>query len=82
MTDGMDERLRGIESRYEALERELSSPDVARDPARLRRLGKDHAELGEIVLPYRDYRAAQAQAEEARGLAKGERDPEMTAYFR
>jgi len=78
----VDERLDEIESRYEALSRELASPEVARNPDRLRRLGKDFAELGEIVLPYREYRDLLRQAEEARTLAKQESDPELAQYFR
>src|SRR5439155_17386316 len=82
MADCMEDRLREVEARYEALQEQLSAPEVARDPDRLRRLGKDYAELGEIVVPYREYRSALRQAEEARALAKGEQDPEMAAYFR
>jgi peptide chain release factor 1 len=78
----MDDRLREIEARYDELTRELSSPEGAQDPERLRRLGKQLSELGEIVLPYREYRTAQHQGEEARNLAKEEADPEMAAYFR
>jgi len=78
----MEERLDEIEARYEELQRQLSSPDVASDPDRLRRLGKDFAELGEIVLPWREYRDAIAAAEEARGMAKSEADPEMASFFR
>jgi len=40
------------------------------------------AELREIVLPYREYRSALRQAEEARELAIAEADPEMAAFFR
>jgi peptide chain release factor 1 len=78
----MRERLRDIEERYEELTRELSEPEVAYDPARLRDLGKRHAELGEVVVPYRRYQEALLQAEEARAMAKEERDPEMLAFLR
>jgi peptide chain release factor 1 len=82
MAQGMEERLGEIEARYEDLERQLSSPEVASDPDRLRELGKDFAELRDIVVPWRDYRSALAAAEEARSLAKGEDDPEMAAFLR
>jgi peptide chain release factor 1 len=84
MMPGMDlsERLAEIEDRYERLQAEMAEPDVARDQDRLRRLGKDLAELGEIVAPYREYRSALQQAEEARGLAKEESDPEMAGFLR
>jgi peptide chain release factor 1 len=76
------ERLEEIEARYEELTRELSGPEVASDPSRLRDLGKRHAELHDIVTTYRSYREALRQAEEARLLAKEEKNPEMAAYFR
>lgn len=78
----MRERLDEIERRYEELTRELSSPEVASDPSRLRELGRKHSELEEIVSSYRAYKAAVAQAEEARTLAKEEKDPEMAEFLR
>ena len=78
----LESRLKDIEARFEQVQAEMASPDVANEPDRLRRLGKDYAELAEIVAPYREYRAALAQAEEARALAKGEADPEMAQFLR
>jgi len=78
----MHERLDQVEQRYDELTRELSRPDVASDPARLRDLGKRHSELHEVVITYRRYREALRQAEEARTLAKEEKSPEMARYFR
>jgi len=54
----LSDRLAELEQRYERLQGEMASPDVAKDPDRLRRLGKDLSELGEIVAPFREYRAA------------------------
>jgi peptide chain release factor 1 len=79
---GFEARLDEIESRYEAVSREMASPDVAANPGRLRQLGRSLAELGEIVQPFREYRDAQKQADEARELAKAESDPDMALYFR
>jgi peptide chain release factor 1 len=76
------DRLEEIEARYEELTRELSTPDVASDPARLRELGKRHSELHQIVTQYRAFRAALAQAEEAHQLVREEKDPEMAEYLR
>ncbi len=78
----MHERLAEVEAAFEQVSRELADPEVASDPARLRDLGKRHAELEEIVTTYRSYRDAEAQAEEARALAKDERDPEMARFLR
>ncbi|MGH2765735.1 MAG: PCRF domain-containing protein, partial [Actinomycetota bacterium] len=77
----MRERLDEIERTYEELTRELSSPGVASDPARLRDLGRRHRELEEIVSTLRDHRKALAEAEEAQALARGEQDPESKAFY-
>ncbi|MBA3727616.1 MAG: peptide chain release factor 1 [Actinobacteria bacterium] len=78
----MWERLDDIERRYEALGAELAKPEVASDPVRIRELGKEHAELGEVVTLYRAYRDALEQAKEARSLARGEKDAEMHEFLR
>ena len=79
---GMEARLEEIEARYEELARELSSPEVSSDPARLRELGKTFSELEEVVLPWREYKTRVREAEEARSLAKQETDAESASYFR
>lgn len=78
----MRERLNEIEVAYEKLTQELSSPEVASDHARLRDLGKRHRELEEIVTAYRAYKKALADTDEARALAREEKDPDTQAYFR
>ncbi len=78
----MRERLDEIERRYEDLQRELTRPEVASDPSRLRDLGKQHAELQEVVEVSRAWRDALRQTEDARSLARDERDPEMAEFLR
>jgi peptide chain release factor 1 len=78
----MLERLDEIEVAYEKLTQELSSPGVASDHARLRNLGKRHRELEEIVTAYRAYKKALADTDEARVLAREEKDLDTQAYFR
>jgi peptide chain release factor 1 len=75
-------RLDELERRYDQLSTQISSPDVASDPDRMRRLGKDLAELGDVVAPYREYKHAVRQAEEADSLARLESDAEMAAFLR
>jgi peptide chain release factor 1 len=78
----MQERLEEIEARYDAVASEMAKPDLASDLDRLRTLGRSFSELEEIVVPYRAWRDAQRQADDARELAKAEPDPDMAAYFR
>jgi peptide chain release factor 1 len=75
-------QLDEIERRYDEVSHEMSSPEVAGDPTRLRELGRAYAELGEIVERYRDLREARRHADDARQLAEAEADDEMAAYFR
>ncbi len=76
------DRLEEVEARYEEVSREMSSPDVASNPERLRTLGKSFSDLEEIVRPLRQYRDALREGNEARELAGNEPDAEMAAYFR
>ena len=78
----MRDRLDEIERTYQELTRELSGPKVASDPSRLRELGKRHRELEEIMSAYREYKKALSDAEEARALARDEKDPESQAFYR
>src|SRR5438876_8878853 len=78
----MRERLEEIEEQYEELGRQLSRPEVAGDPGRLRDLGRRHAELHDIVTTSRAYREAARQEEEARTMARQARDPEMAAFLK
>ncbi|HYT30407.1 MAG TPA: peptide chain release factor 1 [Actinomycetota bacterium] len=75
-------RLEDVEARYDEITRELSLPEVSSDPVRLRELGKQHAELHEIVTAHRAYRAALRQVEEWHALTAQEKDPDGSAEFR
>jgi len=73
-----ENRLNDMESRFEQIETRLAEPEVAARPDELRELGKEHAELREIVEMWRERRTvagdlseATAMLTEARG---GERD--------
>lgn len=78
----LDARLDEIERRYVDLGARMGDPAVTADPDQIRRIGKDLSELEEIVVPYREYRAARREAEETRTLADEERDGEMAAFLK
>jgi peptide chain release factor 1 len=80
--DRFEAKLSDIEARYDEVAAEMASPDLARDPDRLRTLGKAFADLEDVVRPYREYRDVRRQAQEARELAAVESDPEMARYLR
>ncbi len=73
----MFDRLEDIVARYEELQAELSTPAVAGDPARLRRLMKEQAELAPLVETYRAYKAAEQDVQDSLAILDEENDEEM-----
>ncbi|MGH2732131.1 MAG: peptide chain release factor 1 [Actinomycetota bacterium] len=73
----MFERLDRLERKYEEVQAKLGDPELASRPEALRECGKLNAELEEIVLTYRRYRKARADAESARQMLAEESDPEL-----
>ena len=69
----MIDRLAELEARYDELSRELSSPDVASDPARMADLGRELARLEPIVNAFHQLRAVRDEAAATRAMAD---DPE------
>ncbi len=71
------EKLKQIESRYDEMTQELSSPDVHADSGRYQKLAKQHSELGGIVAKYREWKEIEKGLEDARQLLAEADDPEM-----
>lgn len=62
----MREHLAELERTFEALSAELATPEVASDPARLRKMSKQYADLEKIVTNYRALKTVETQMDEAR----------------
>jgi len=71
------EKLDQIESRYEEMTHELSSPEVLTDSARYQKLAKMHSEMGEIVAKYREWKEIEKGLEGAEELLGESTDAEM-----
>jgi peptide chain release factor 1 len=71
------EKLEQIESRYDEMTRELSSPEVHDDSARYQRLAKQHSELGEIVARFREWKDIEKALAGAKQLVAESDDAEM-----
>jgi len=71
------EKLENIESKYEDLTRELSTPEVHGDSARYQRLAKTHAEMSGIVAKYREWKDIEKGLQGAKQLLVEADDPEM-----
>jgi peptide chain release factor 1 len=66
--------LADLERRYEELERLMAEPEVTSDHLRLQEVGRERAELENVVTTYRELRETDAAIEETEALAS---DPEM-----
>jgi len=72
------EKLDHIESRFDDMTRELSSPGAASDTGSYQKLAKAHAELAEIVAKYREWKEIDKDLQGAKQLfAETSDDPEM-----
>jgi peptide chain release factor 1 len=71
------EKLDQIESRYDEMTQEISSPEVHADSGRYQKLAKTHSELGEIVAKYREWREIEKGLQGARELLAETGDAEM-----
>jgi peptide chain release factor 1 len=74
-------KLDSLEDRFAELEQELSQTEVLQDQRRYAELAKAHADLGEIVAVYREYKAVLAGIEEHQQLLE-ETDQELRELAR
>jgi peptide chain release factor 1 len=77
----MIDRLAELESRHEEIGRQLSTPEIASNPALLAELGRELARLEPLVAGLRDWRSVLEELENARGMA-GDPDDEVRAMAR
>ncbi len=74
----MEAKLRQALERAEEVERELSEPDLAKDPARMTALGREHSRLAPIVRLGKRYLQLDDERHQAHELI-GADDPELSA---
>ena len=77
----MENRLRQALARAEEVAHSLADPNVARDPSKLKSLGREHAHLAPIVKTADRLARLKHELEQARELAQ-EADPELVALAR
>jgi peptide chain release factor 1 len=77
----MFEQVADIEARYDELNRLLSTPEVARDPDKIRAYGQEQAELSELVTLYREYRQVVEELETTRLMGEEEAGADMLALI-
>ncbi|MBW2331653.1 MAG: peptide chain release factor 1 [Deltaproteobacteria bacterium] len=64
----MFDKLKGVEERFEKIEKLLSDPDVIKDQNAYRKHTKEHAELSKIVSVYREYKQVAEDIRESKDL--------------
>ncbi|MGH9966576.1 MAG: peptide chain release factor 1 [Pyrinomonadaceae bacterium] len=78
----MLDRLEQIETRYEELTNELSSPELLANQAAYTKAAKQHRSLGEIVEKYRTWKTLKQELTGARELLETADDEEMREMAR
>lgn len=73
----MLEKLDQIETRYEEITEQLSSPEILSDQAAYTKAVRQHRALGEVVSKYRELKSLQAELDGARSLIDEADDEEM-----
>ncbi len=77
----MQDKLRALEDRYEAITAEMANPDVIADFNRLQAMAKERAQLEDVVRIYRELRSVEEQIDEAKQLQDSD-DAEMARLAR
>src|SRR2546421_2990083 len=77
----MEARLRQALARAEEVARELADPETARNPAKLRQLGREHARLDQIRQTHERLDRLEGELAQAREVLQ-DRDPELSQLAR
>ncbi len=78
----IDDALREVVARYEAVQAELARPETATDPDALRRLGQELARLEPVVSAVRRLEQTRTELAGAREMRDGETDDELRTLAR
>src|SRR5213082_653096 len=77
----MEARLRQALARAEEVAQELADPDTARNPAKLKQLGREHARLDQIRQTHERLERLQGELAQAREVLQ-DKDPELSQLAR
>lgn len=72
----MFDRLQEIENRYIELERNLGDPEIINDREQFQKTAKEHSDLQEIVINFRELKQVKKQIDEAKLLTQ-DSDPDI-----
>src|SRR6476469_3291984 len=78
----MLDKLAQIETRYEELTQELSSPELLANPSAYGKAAKQHRAMGEVVQKYQQWKSLKTELAGARELYDTSDDEEMREMAR
>ena len=70
----MFQKLEAVEKRYDELNEKIADPEIIAQTSEWTKFMKEHAEIEEVVLKYREYKLIKKNLEEAQSMLS---DPEM-----
>jgi peptide chain release factor 1 len=73
------DKLRSVEARYDDMTQQLADPVVVSDSKRYQKTAKAHAELGELVSKFREYKDLERGILDTRSMLREETDQELKA---
>src|SRR3989440_11515145 len=79
--DSVETRLRQALARAEEVARQLADPETARSPARLKQLGREHAQLDAIRQTHQRLERLETELSQAREVL-ADKDPELSQLAR
>ena len=71
------DKLRTVEARYDELTQQLADPEVVSDSKRYQKTAKAHAELGELVEKFREYKDLERGIVDTKAMVREEGDVEL-----
>jgi peptide chain release factor 1 len=78
----MWDKLETMEKRYQELEQQIATPEIAADPKQLQKLAQERAGLEDVVTKYRQYKTTAKTLEETKAMLNGRLDEEMAALVK
>ena len=78
----MWDRLEQVDKRYQELEQQIATPEVASDPKQLQKLAQERAGIESVVTRYRGYMATSKALAETRAMLDDGLDEEMATLAR
>ncbi|MFC2072795.1 PCRF domain-containing protein [Chloroflexota bacterium] len=78
----MWDKLEQIDKRYQELEEQIATPEIASDPKQLQKLAQERASIESVVTKYREYKATSKALEETRAMLNDGLDEDMTALVK